>query len=71
MPGTWTTLKNKPTFAASTMLLLIDGTVMCQDSGGTHDNTFGEIGDIDNTQVKRVGTFLVQKEWSNRARRPI
>ena len=38
---------------------------------GWYDDTFGEIGDIDNTQVKRVGAFLVQKEWSNRARRPI
>jgi Kelch motif len=38
---------------------------------GWYDNTFGEIGDIDNSQVKRVGAFLVQKEWSNRARRVI
>lgn len=38
---------------------------------GWYDDTFGEIGDIDNTRVKRVGAFLVQKEWSNRARRPI
>lgn len=31
MPGTWTPLVNQPTFPASTMLLLTDGTVMCQD----------------------------------------
>ncbi len=34
MPGTWTPLTNQPTFPASTMLLLTDGTVMCQESGG-------------------------------------
>lgn len=28
--GTWTALTNQPTFSASTMLLLTDGTVMCQ-----------------------------------------
>jgi hypothetical protein len=34
MPGTWQALANQPMFAASTMLLLTDGTVMCQDGGG-------------------------------------
>ena len=34
MPGTWQPLTNQPTFPASTMLLLTDGTVMCQSSGG-------------------------------------
>jgi Kelch motif protein len=34
MAGTWTALQNQPTFAASTMLLLTDGTVMCQEAGG-------------------------------------
>jgi hypothetical protein len=34
MPGTWTTLKNKPGLYASTMLLLTDGAVMCQEEGG-------------------------------------
>src|SRR6266566_3849801 len=33
MSGTWTPLTNQPTFNASTMLLLTDGTVMCQDAG--------------------------------------
>ena len=32
--GTWQPLSNPPTFSASTMLLLTDGTVMCQESGG-------------------------------------
>jgi hypothetical protein len=32
MAGTWAPLANQPTFSASTMLLLTDGTVMCQDS---------------------------------------
>ena len=31
--GTWTALTNQPTFNASTMLLLTDGTVMCQAEG--------------------------------------
>jgi hypothetical protein len=30
----WTYLKNQPSFSASTMLLLTDGSVMCQESGG-------------------------------------
>lgn len=34
MPGTWTPLVNQPPFAASTMLLLTDGSVLCQESGG-------------------------------------
>ena len=33
MPGTWSPLKNQPTFNASTMLLLTDGAVMCHDGG--------------------------------------
>lgn len=32
MAGTWTALLHQPTFDASTMLLLTDGTVMCQNS---------------------------------------
>ena len=32
MPGSWQPLTNQPTFNASTMLLLTDGTVMCQES---------------------------------------
>jgi len=31
--GTWKPLANQPNFNASTMLLLTDGTVMCQDGG--------------------------------------
>src|SRR5437899_1584210 len=33
MSGTWQPLNNQPTFNASTMLLLTDGTVMCSDEG--------------------------------------
>ena len=32
MPGTWHALVNQPPFDASTMLLLTDGTVMCQEA---------------------------------------
>lgn len=45
MPGTWGPLAHQPTFGAGTMLLLTDGTVMCQSSGTnqwwklTPDNT--------------------------------
>ena len=35
MPGSWQPLANQPAFNASTMLLLTDGTVMCQEAGGT------------------------------------
>jgi hypothetical protein len=35
MPGTWQPITNQPAFNASTMLLLTDGTVMCQEAGGT------------------------------------
>lgn len=34
--GTWQPLSNPPNFGASTMLLLTDGTVMCQESGGNN-----------------------------------
>lgn len=34
MAGTWKPLTNQPTFPASTMLLLTDGAVMCQEAGG-------------------------------------
>jgi len=36
MAGKWKALSNQPTFAASTMLLLTDGAVMCQQSGGVN-----------------------------------
>jgi hypothetical protein len=36
MPGTWSPLAHQPTFGAGTMLLLTDGTVMCQNSGTSH-----------------------------------
>jgi len=36
MPGTWTPLTHQPSFSPGTMLLLTDGTVMCQDSGSNH-----------------------------------
>jgi hypothetical protein len=36
MSGTWTGLTHQPTFAASTMLLLTDGSVMCQQAGGVN-----------------------------------
>jgi hypothetical protein len=36
MAGTWKGLTHQPTFNASTMLLLTDGTIMCQDSGGVN-----------------------------------
>jgi hypothetical protein len=35
MAGSWQPLTSQPTFSASTMLLLTDGTIMCQDGGGT------------------------------------
>jgi hypothetical protein len=34
---------------------------------GWYDNNFGEIGDICAWQTKMLGTFMVQKEWSNNA----
>ena len=34
LPGWWVKLSNNPGFDASTMLLLTDGTVMCQEQGG-------------------------------------
>jgi hypothetical protein len=38
--GTWTSLTHQPNFGAGTMLLLTDGTVMCQDSGTQHWHRF-------------------------------
>lgn len=45
--GSWTRIVNNPSFAASNMLLLTDGTVMCQDAGGSAwwkltPNAFGD-----------------------------
>jgi hypothetical protein len=34
MAGMWQALTHQPAFNASTMLLLTDGTIMCQDAGG-------------------------------------
>jgi hypothetical protein len=39
MPGNWNALLNQPTFDASTMLLLTDGNVMCNDEGGSASGT--------------------------------
>jgi hypothetical protein len=39
MSGTWQPLNNQPTFNASTMLLLTDGTVMCSDEGSSFAGT--------------------------------
>jgi hypothetical protein len=39
MAGSWTPLLNQPTFSASTMLLLMDGTVMCHDEGAAGAGT--------------------------------
>lgn len=36
LPGRWIKLTNNPGFNASTMLLLTDGTVMCQQEGGVN-----------------------------------
>ena len=36
MPGNWKPLKNQPTFGASTMLLLTDGTIMVQEEAGKY-----------------------------------
>src|SRR5260370_32631588 len=33
MAGMWTPLNNQPTFFASTMVLLTDGTILCHDAG--------------------------------------
>jgi Kelch motif len=34
MPGSWQSLKHQPSFCASTMLLLTDGTILCQQENG-------------------------------------
>jgi len=39
MAGSWQPLTNQPTFNASTMLLLTDGTVMCFDEGAASGGT--------------------------------
>ncbi len=36
MPGVWKPLKNQPSFNASTMLLLTDGTIMVQEEAGNN-----------------------------------
>ena len=43
MASKWMKLKNKPPFNVNTMLLLTDGSVMCQDGGGSGPSA-GDIG---------------------------
>jgi len=38
MSGTWQSLADKPSFNVGTMLLLTDGTVLCQNSGNGRGN---------------------------------
>lgn len=69
--ATWTPLKNQPTFHASTMLLLTDGTVMTQgegskswwrltpDSSGSYVNgTWSAIADMANTRLYYASAVL-------------
>src|SRR5690242_16652064 len=67
----WTALKNQPAFAASTMLLLTDGTVMAQaegskswsrltpDSSGSYVNgTWSALADMANTREYYASAVL-------------
>jgi hypothetical protein len=69
--GTWTALSNQPTFNASTMLLLTDGTVMCQaegaaswwrltptSSGSYVNGTWSTLADMRNTRLYYASAVL-------------
>jgi len=60
MAGKWSPLTNQPTFNASTMLLLTDGTVLCQD---------GDANDWWKLTPNQTGDYL-NGTWSALARGP-
>ena len=64
LPGWWTQLANKPGFNASTMLLLTDGSVMCQEQGGKRWKKLTP--DASGSYVNGTWSDLAPMHWTRR-----
>ena len=64
LPGWWTKLTAGPGFGASTMLLLTDGTVMCQEQGGKRWRKLTP--DSSGSYVNGTWSELAPMHWTRR-----
>ena len=64
LPGWWTKLAHQPGFAASTMLLLTDGSVMCQEQGGKRWKRLTP--DASGSYVHGTWSDLAPMHWTRR-----
>jgi Kelch motif len=64
LPGWWTKLANQPGFDASTMLLLTDGSVMCQEQGGKRWKKLTP--DASGSYVDGTWSDLAPMHWTRR-----
>ncbi|HEY7187194.1 MAG TPA: hypothetical protein VH436_11640 [Vicinamibacterales bacterium] len=64
LPGRWVKLANNPGFNASTMLLLTDGTVMCQEEGGLRWKKLTP--DSTGSYINGTWTDLAPMHWTRR-----
>jgi hypothetical protein len=64
LPGWWIKLNNNPGFGASTMLLMTDGSVMCQEQGGIRWKRLTP--DIHGSYVNGTWSDLAPMHWTRR-----
>src|SRR3954451_12125160 len=64
LPGSWTKLTNNPGFGASTMLLLTDGSVMCQQEGCFNWKKLTP--DSSGSYINGTWTDLAPMHWTRR-----
>ena len=64
LPGHWVKLTNDPGFGASTMLLMTDGTVMCQEEGGVRWKKLTP--DVHGSYVNGSWSDLAPMHWTRR-----
>ena len=64
LPGWWSKLASNPAFGASTMLLLTDGSVMCQEEGGVRWKKLTP--DANGSYVNGTWTDLAPMHWTRR-----
>jgi hypothetical protein len=64
LAGSWVKLTNNPGFNASTMLLLTDGTVMCQEEGGINWKKLTP--DASGSYVNGTWSDLAPMHWTRR-----
>ena len=64
LPGRWIKLTSNPGFGASTMLLLTDGTVMCQEQGGLKWKKLTP--DIYGSYVNGTWSDIAPMHWTRR-----